>query len=89
MKDVGTDDTAGNKSDFGGPIKEASSTSDEEDDNLIYDRERFMRNKARTITTSTTWTVGSSSSEEWLCQTLMTEHQGYGQFWMPRGGQRW
>ena len=47
MEDVGTDGIAGSGSYFGGPIREASSTTDVEDDNLIYDRERFRKNKAQ------------------------------------------
>ena len=46
MEDVGTDDTAGSMSDSKGPIKEAYSATDEEDDNLIYNQERYRRNKA-------------------------------------------
>ena len=47
MEDVGTNDTTGSRSNLGGPIREASSTIDKEDNNLIYDRERFRKNKAR------------------------------------------
>ena len=45
MEDVGTDDTTSNGSNSRGPIKEASSTPDKED-NLIYDQEQFRKNKA-------------------------------------------
>ena len=47
MEDVETDDTTGSGSNSRGPIKEASSATDAEDDNLIYDRERLRKNKAR------------------------------------------
>ena len=37
MEDVLTDDNASSSSDSGKPIREASSTIDKEDDNLIHD----------------------------------------------------
>ena len=45
MEDVEADNAAGSKSDFGGPIKEASSGTEEEDEHLIYDRTCFRRDK--------------------------------------------
>ena len=47
MEDIGTDDTTGSGSNSRGPIREASSATDKEEDNLIYDREQFRKNKAR------------------------------------------
>jgi hypothetical protein len=46
MEDVGTDDTTGSGSDYRGPIRDASSTIDKEDDNLINDQECFRKSKA-------------------------------------------
>ena len=47
MEDVGTDDTTGSGSDSKGPIRKASSATNEEDKNLIYDQKCLKRNKAR------------------------------------------
>ena len=47
MEDIRTNDTTDNGSDSRGPIKETYSTTDVEDDNLIYGQERFRRNKAQ------------------------------------------
>jgi hypothetical protein len=44
MEDVEADDLA--SSDFGRPIGEANSATDEEDDNSIDNQERFRNNKA-------------------------------------------
>ena len=46
MEDVGIDDITGSGPDSRGPIREASITTDAEDDNLIYDQEHFRKNKA-------------------------------------------
>jgi hypothetical protein len=46
MEDVGTDDTTGSGLDYRGPIRDASSTIDKEDDNLINDQECFRKSKA-------------------------------------------
>jgi hypothetical protein len=45
MEDVEADDPIG--SDSGGPIREANSATNKEDDNLIYDWEHFRNNKAQ------------------------------------------
>jgi hypothetical protein len=47
MEDVGTNGTACSRSDSGGPIRKASSATDKEDNNLIYNQECFRKNKAR------------------------------------------
>jgi hypothetical protein len=43
MEDVGADDTAGSGSDSEGPVREASTTIDEEDEHLVYDRTCFKK----------------------------------------------
>ena len=46
MEDVETNDTAGSRSDSKGPMREASSTIDKEDDNFIYNKACFRKDKA-------------------------------------------
>ena len=47
MEDVKGNDIVGSNTNFRGPIREASSTVDEEYKNLIYGREHFRKDKAR------------------------------------------
>ena len=47
MEDAGTDVTADSGSDSRGLIRKASSATDAKDNNLIYDHERFRKNKTR------------------------------------------
>jgi hypothetical protein len=44
MEDVGTDDIVGSGTDSEGPVREASTTVDE-DEHLIYDQRRFRKDK--------------------------------------------
>jgi hypothetical protein len=46
-KDVKSSDSLGSNSNHEGPIRKASNTTDKEDDNLIYDCDRFRVDKAR------------------------------------------
>jgi hypothetical protein len=45
MEDIEADDAAGSGSDSGRPIREASCTTNEKDEHLIYDWMRFKRDK--------------------------------------------
>jgi hypothetical protein len=47
MEDIVPEETLERDSDREGPIREASSTTDKDDDNLIYDRDRFKVDKAQ------------------------------------------
>jgi hypothetical protein len=47
MEDVGSDDSVGDRSVPGTPIREASTATDEEDADLVYDHTRFRRDKVR------------------------------------------
>ena len=47
MENVESDDTAKNRPRPGEPIKEASTATDEEDAELVYNRARFQRDKVR------------------------------------------
>lgn len=47
MEDIRSGDSLGGSSDPEGPIKEANSTTDKGEDNLIYDWEHFRVDKAR------------------------------------------
>jgi hypothetical protein len=45
MEDVEADDTSSSGTNSGGPIKEASSATDDKDKNVIYDWECFRKDK--------------------------------------------
>jgi hypothetical protein len=45
--DTESDDTAGDRPDPGEPIREGSTTTDRDDDDLVYDHTHFRRNKVR------------------------------------------
>ena len=47
MEDVDSDDATRNRSDPGKPIREANTTTDEEDAKLVYDYTHFQRDKVR------------------------------------------
>jgi hypothetical protein len=64
--DVGTesDDTAGGGPVPGEPIREGSTATDRDDDDLVYDHTRFDGIRSGADTLATTTNVGSSSREE-------------------------